>query len=59
MSQEFRPKNINEMRNYFFEEIEQNELMNRKHKKVCTALNYIEHTLFCFCFFDSYSYRNY
>ena len=45
MSQEFRLKNINETRNYFLEEIEQNELMSRKHKKVCTTLNYIEHFL--------------
>ena len=43
MSQEFRLKDINEKRNYFLEEIEQNELMSRKHKKVCTSLNYIEH----------------
>ena len=27
-------KNIDETRNYFFEEIKQNELMNKKHKKV-------------------------
>ena len=27
------------------EEIEQNELMNRMHRKVCTTLNYIEHFL--------------
>ena len=43
--QEFKLKNINETRNYFLEEIEQNELMSRKHKKVCTTLNYIEHFL--------------
>ena len=45
MSQEFRFKNINETRNYLLEEIKQNELMSRKHKKVCTTLNYIEHFL--------------
>ena len=45
MSQEFRLKNINETRNYFLEEIDQNELMSKKHKKVCTTLNYIEHIL--------------
>ena len=45
ISQEFRLKSINETRNYFLEEIEQNELMSRKHKKVCTTLNYIEHFL--------------
>ena len=26
-------------RNYFLVEIEENELTNRKHKKVCTTLN--------------------
>ena len=42
MNQEFRLKNIDETRNYFLEEIKQNKLMSKKHKKVCTALNYIE-----------------
>ena len=42
MSQKFRLKNIDETRNYLIEEINQNELMSRKHKKVCTTLNYIE-----------------
>ena len=32
ISQRFRLKNINETRNYLFEEIKQNELMIRKHK---------------------------
>ena len=45
MSQEFRLKNINGTRNYFFEEIEQSKLMSRKHKKVCTTLNYVEQFL--------------
>ena len=45
LSQEFRLKNIDETKNYFIEEIEQNELMCKKHKKVCTTLNYIEHFL--------------
>ena len=45
ISQEFRLKDIGETRNYFLEEIEQNELMSEKHKKVCTTLNYIEHFL--------------
>ena len=43
ISHEFRLKNIDETRNYFREEIKQNELMNKRHKKVCTTLNYIEH----------------
>ena len=38
-------KNINETRNYLLQEIEENELMSKKHKKVYTALNYIEHFL--------------
>ena len=45
MSQELRLKNIDETRNCFLEEIEQNELMSRKHKKFCTTLNYIENFL--------------
>ena len=45
MTQEFRLKNVVEKRNYFLEEIKQNELMSRKHKKICTTLNYIEHFL--------------
>ena len=44
-SQEFRLKNIDKTRNYLFQEIKQTELMSRKHKKVCTILNYIEHFL--------------
>ena len=45
ISQELRLKNIDEKRNYFVEETEQNELMSNKHKKVCATLNYIEHFL--------------
>ena len=43
ISQEFRLKNIDETRNYLLEEIEKNEFMSRKHKNVCTTLNYNEH----------------
>ena len=39
LSQEFRLKNIDETRNYFLEKIEQNQLMSKKHKKICTTLN--------------------
>ena len=44
MSQEFRlkRKKKNETGNYFLEEIEQNELMCRKHKKICRTLNYFK-----------------
>ena len=34
-NQEFRLEKIDEIRNYFTEEINQNELMRKKHKKVC------------------------
>ena len=37
MIQESRLKNMNETRNYFLEVIEQNELMSKKHKTVCTT----------------------
>ena len=45
ISQEFRLNNIDETRNYFVGEIQQNELVIKKHKKVCTTLNYIERFL--------------
>ena len=43
ISQEFRLKNIDETRNYFLEEIKQNQLISKKHKKICKTLNHIEH----------------
>ena len=45
MNQEFRLKKIDEIRNYLIEEINRNELMNKKHKMVCRALNYFDHSL--------------
>ena len=42
ISQEFRLKNIDERRNYLIEEMNRNELMSKKHKKVYLTLNYIE-----------------
>ena len=45
ISQEFRLKNVDEARNYLIEEINRNELMIKKHKKVCTTLNYIKLSL--------------
>ena len=45
MNQEFGLKKIDEIRNYFIEEINRNELMSKKHKAVCRVLNYIEHSL--------------
>ena len=43
--QEFRLEKIDEIRNYLIEEINRNELMSNKHKKVCRVLNYIDHLL--------------
>ena len=48
MNQEFRLKKIDEIRNYLIEEINRNELMSKKHKKVCRVLNYVEHSLIVF-----------
>ena len=39
MSKEFRLKNVDETRNYFLEEIKQNEFTSKKHKKICTTQN--------------------
>ena len=36
ISQEFTLKNMDETKNYFNEEINQNELMSKKQEKVCT-----------------------
>ena len=53
-------KNIDQTRNYSLEEIKQNELMSRKHKKVRTTLNYIEDFLILafqfFLYFNSCYY---
>ena len=38
ISQEFRLKNVDETRNYLIEEINQNKLLTKKHKKVCRTL---------------------
>ena len=43
MNREFRLKNIDETKNYSLEEINQNELMSRKHKTVCTTKSCIVH----------------
>ena len=42
MNQEFRLK---KQISYLIEEINRNELLSSKHKKVCRVLNYIEHSL--------------
>ena len=45
MNQEFRFENIDKISNYLIKEIYRNDLMNKKHKKVCKVLNYIDHSL--------------
>ena len=45
ISQEFRLQKIKEISNYFIKEIDQNELLSNKNKKICATLNYIEHFL--------------
>ena len=45
ISQEFRLKKIDEIRNSLIEEVNRNELMSKKHKKVCRDLNYVNHLL--------------
>ena len=44
-NQEFRLKIIDEIRNYLIEEINQNELISKKHNKFCRVVNYINHIL--------------
>ena len=43
-NQNFRLKNRNEGKNYYIEDINRKKLSSKKHKKVCAALNYIEHS---------------
>ena len=45
ISQEFRLKNIDERRNYFIEEINQIEVINKNRRKVCAVFNYIDQLL--------------
>ena len=64
MNQEFRLNKTDQIINYLIEEINRNDLISKKHKKVCRVLNYFEHWLiviatitgwffyFCFCFFS-------
>ena len=46
ISQEFRLKNTEKIKNYFVKEIQQNESMSSKHKKASAILIYIQHFLF-------------
>ena len=44
ISQEFKLKKINGIRNFFIKEIKQKKkIMNKKHKNISTTLNYMEH----------------
>ena len=45
ISQEFTLKNIEKIKNQFIKEIDQNDLISKKHKKVSTILNYIDTVL--------------
>ena len=45
MNQWFILRNIDEIRIYLIEKINRNELMNKKHQKVCGVLNYTDHSL--------------
>ena len=40
--QKFRLRNKDETRNHLTEEINRNDLISKKHKKLCVAFNYIE-----------------
>ena len=46
LSSNFLLKNISKIRNYSIEEINQNDLVSKKHKQVYTDLSYIERLLF-------------
>ena len=45
MRQKARKKNIDKRKNYLSEKKNQNDLMSKKHKKIYTVLNYIDHQL--------------
>ena len=46
ITKKFRFKKMDETRNYFIQEIQQNDLISMRHQKVCTAFNHIEQSLF-------------
>ena len=54
INQEFRLKKIDEVRNYLIEEINQNKLISKNHKKVCGVLHYIDHSLIVTFTFTEY-----
>ena len=44
--QEFKLRKTAEFKNYFIEEIKQKQIMSKKKKHICAALNYIEQLLY-------------
>ena len=44
-SLEFELRKIDETRNYLLDQINHNDLMCEKYKKICKYLNYVEHLL--------------
>ena len=46
MNQKFRLKKVEEIKNYLIQEINRNELMSKRHKKVYRNLNYVDYLLF-------------
>ena len=48
ISQGFRMKNIDEARTQLIKEINKNDLISKKHKNVCKALNFMEQLLILF-----------
>ena len=45
ISHKFRSNKIDGTRNYFIEEMKQNDLMSKKYKKVCMASMYVKQSL--------------
>ena len=45
INQEFRLEKIEKIRNYLIKEINQNELMSKKHNHTSRVLSYIDHLL--------------
>ena len=54
VSQECRLKNIDQTRNYLIEELNQNESMNMKHKKVYKVFNFTKHLLISITYFNPF-----
>ena len=45
ISQKYRSKNIDQIKNYFIKEIDRNELMSKEHQQLSRFFNYIEYLL--------------